>query len=57
MIGIDQALRGEFELLDAILFGDHCVQLLGTADVIRAHLPKTPILFNQLCSISAALEK
>jgi benzoyl-CoA reductase subunit C len=48
---IDQALRGEFEVLDAILFGDHCVQLLGTADVIRAHLPKTPILFNQLCSI------
>lgn len=48
---IDQALRGEFEVLDAILFGDHCVQLLGTADVIRAHLPTKPILFNQLCSI------
>lgn len=48
---IDQALRGEFEMLDAILFGDHCVQLLGTADVIRAHLPTKPILFNQLCSV------
>ncbi len=48
---IDQALRGEFDFLDAILFGDHCVQLLGTADVIRAHMPKMPILFNQLCSI------
>jgi bcr-type benzoyl-CoA reductase subunit C len=48
---IDQALRGEFEVLDAILFGDHCVQLLGTADVIRAHIPEKPILFNQLCSI------
>ena len=48
---IDQALRGEFDVLDAILFGDHCVQLLGTADVIRAHLPGKPILFNQLCSI------
>jgi benzoyl-CoA reductase/2-hydroxyglutaryl-CoA dehydratase subunit BcrC/BadD/HgdB len=48
---IDQALRGEFDFLDAILFGDHCVQLLGTADVIRAHMPKKPILFNQLCSI------
>ncbi len=48
---IDQALRGEFEVLDAILFGDHCVQLLGTADVIRASLPRMPILFNQLCSI------
>ena len=28
---IDQALRGEFDVFDAILFGDHCVQLLGTA--------------------------
>ena len=33
------------------MFGDHCVQLLGTADVIRANLPGLPILFNQLCSI------
>jgi benzoyl-CoA reductase subunit C len=48
---IDQALRGEFAGLDAIMFGDHCVQLLGTADVIRAHIPGLPILFNQLCSI------
>jgi benzoyl-CoA reductase subunit C len=48
---IDQALRGEFDVFDAILFGDHCVQLLGTADVIRAHMPSKPILFNQLCSI------
>ena len=48
---IDQALRGEFDVFDAILFGDHCVQLLGTADVIRAHIPNKPILFNQLCSI------
>jgi bcr-type benzoyl-CoA reductase subunit C len=51
---IDQALRGEFEVLDAILFGDHCVQLLGTADVIRANIPNKPILFNQLCSILEA---
>ncbi len=48
---IDQALRGEFAVLDAILFGDHCVQLLGTADVIRAEVPGLPILFNQLCSV------
>ena len=48
---IDQALRGEFAVLDAILFGDHCVQLLGTADVIRAEVPNLPILFNQLCSV------
>ncbi|MGE0232977.1 MAG: 2-hydroxyacyl-CoA dehydratase subunit D [Flavobacteriaceae bacterium] len=48
---VDQAMRGEFAFLDAILFGDHCVQLLGTADIIRDHLPDTPILFNQLISI------
>lgn len=48
---VDQAMRGEYAVLDAILFGDHCVQLLGTADVIRAEVPGLPILFNQLCSI------
>jgi benzoyl-CoA reductase subunit C len=48
---VDQAMRGEFDDLDAIMFGDHCVQLLGTADVIRGHKPDLPILFNQLCSI------
>jgi len=46
----DQAMRGEFDFLDAILFGDHCVQLLGTADILRDHMPKLPILFNQLIS-------
>ncbi len=48
---VDQAMRGEFDFLDAIMFGDHCVQLLGTADILRLHMPKLPILFNQLCSI------
>jgi bcr-type benzoyl-CoA reductase subunit C len=51
---VDQALRGELDLLDAVLFGDHCVQLLGTADILRQHLPKLPILFNQLCTIMDA---
>jgi len=50
----DQLMRGEFEFLDAILFGDHCVQLLGTADAIRSEMPEVPILFNQLiASLSA----
>src|SRR5262245_31816777 len=48
---VDQAMRGEFAFLDAIMFGDHCVQLLGTADILREHMPDLPILFNQLCSI------
>ncbi|WP_417725646.1 2-hydroxyacyl-CoA dehydratase subunit D [Salipiger sp.] len=47
---VDQVMRGAFDGLDAILFGDHCVQLLGTADVIRAEKPDLPILFNQLCT-------
>ncbi|SMH54697.1 2-hydroxyacyl-CoA dehydratase subunit D [Mesorhizobium australicum] len=47
---IDQTMRGSFDCLDAIMFGDHCVQLLGTADTIRAERPELPILFNQLCT-------
>jgi benzoyl-CoA reductase subunit C len=47
---IDQTMRGSFDGLDAIMFGDHCVQLLGTADTIRAERPELPILFNQLCT-------
>jgi bcr-type benzoyl-CoA reductase subunit C len=47
---VDQALKGEYAFLDAIMFGDHCVQLLGAADVIRCNMPDTRILFNQLIS-------
>lgn len=47
---VDQALKGRFDFLDAILFGDHCVQLLGTADAIRWNRPDLKILFNQLIS-------
>src|ERR1700684_4662273 len=47
---VDQALKGEFAFLDAIMFGDHCVQLLGSADAIRCYMPETRILFNQLIS-------
>ncbi len=48
---VDQTMRGRFDGLDAIMFGDHCVQLLGTADIIRAEKPDLPILFNQLCTV------
>jgi benzoyl-CoA reductase subunit C len=47
---VDQAMKGKFAFLEAIMFGDHCVQLLGTADIVRWHQPKLPILFNQLIS-------
>lgn len=51
---VDQAMRGEFAFLDAILFGDHCVQLLGSADILRDQCPDLPILFNQLISSLSA---
>lgn len=47
---VDQALKGRFDFLDAIMFGDHCVQLLGTADAVHWNVPDLKILFNQLIS-------
>ncbi|MGE0231072.1 MAG: 2-hydroxyacyl-CoA dehydratase subunit D [Flavobacteriaceae bacterium] len=47
---VDQAARQEFKVLDAIMFGDHCVQLLGMADAIRMQLPDTKVIFFQLIS-------
>jgi len=47
---VDQAAKGDFSLLDGILFGDHCVQLLGAADAIRMQLPQTRVIFYQLIS-------
>jgi benzoyl-CoA reductase subunit C len=47
---VDQAAKGDFAFLDGILFGDHCVQLLGAADAIRMQLPNTRVIFYQLIS-------
>jgi benzoyl-CoA reductase subunit C len=47
---VDQAAKGDLGLLDGILFGDHCVQLLGAADAIRMQLPETRVIFYQLIS-------
>jgi bcr-type benzoyl-CoA reductase subunit C len=47
---VDQACKGEFDFLDAIMFGDHCVQVLGAADIVRSKLPKTRVHFYQLIS-------
>lgn len=47
---VDQAARDEFKVLDAIMFGDHCVQLLGAADAIRMQLTDTRVIFFQLIS-------
>jgi len=47
---VNQTVSDEFQFLDAIMLGDHCVQLLGTADVMRNHMPEVPILYDQLVS-------
>lgn len=47
---VDQCGKGEYDFLDAIMFGDHCVQVLGAADVVRAKLPNTRVHFYQLIS-------
>lgn len=47
---VDQAAKGDLAVLDAIMFGDHCVQLLGAADAVRMSLPDTRVIFFQLIS-------
>lgn len=47
---VDQGAKGDLGILDAIMFGDHCVQLLGAADAVRQLLPNTRVIFFQLIS-------
>jgi benzoyl-CoA reductase subunit C len=44
---VDQATKGDFEYVDAIMFGDHCVQMLSAADVIRLRMPNIQVGFYQ----------
>ena len=46
----DQAATGRFDQYDAIFMADHCIQLIGAADVVRALLPDTPVFFGMLNS-------
>ncbi|HET7399871.1 MAG TPA: 2-hydroxyacyl-CoA dehydratase family protein [Intrasporangium sp.] len=43
----DQAAKGKLGIYDAYFVADHCVQLLGAADVMRFTSPQTPIYFGQ----------
>lgn len=45
---VDQNLKGKFDYLDSIMFGDHCVQLLSAADIIRVQNPELHVGFYQL---------
>lgn len=44
---VDQASKGDFDYVDAIMFGDHCVQILSAADIVRNRLPETQVGFYQ----------
>lgn len=45
---VDQATKGDLDFLDTIIFGDHCVQMLSAADVVRVRRPQLHIGFHQL---------
>jgi benzoyl-CoA reductase subunit C len=44
----DQAATGRFDIYDGVFMADHCIQLVGAADVVRAVLPDTPVFFGML---------
>lgn len=45
---VDQATEDKLDFLDAIIFVDHCMQLLSAADVMRVSKPQLKIHFHQL---------
>jgi len=46
----DQAATGRFDGYDALFLADHCIQLIGAADVMLAVLPDIPVFFGMLIS-------
>jgi benzoyl-CoA reductase subunit C len=44
----DQAATGRFDTYDAVLMADHCIQLIGAADVVRELMPDTTVFFGML---------
>lgn len=46
----DQAATGRLDVYDAVLMADHCIQLVGAADVVRMVVPQTPVRFGMLNS-------
>ena len=46
----DQAATGRLDCYDALFLADHCIQLIGAADVVRTVLPQTPVFFGMLIS-------
>lgn len=46
----DQAATGRFDLYDGVFTADHCIQLLGSADIVRALNPDKTVFLGMLNS-------
>ncbi len=44
----DSAAKGRLDIYDGFFLADHCIQLLGAVDVVRAEVPDCPVYFGQL---------
>lgn len=44
----DAAAKGLLDVYDGFFLGDHCTQLLGAVDVVRAEVPDAPVFLGQL---------
>jgi bcr-type benzoyl-CoA reductase subunit C len=45
---VDQAVTGRLDGYDGLFLADHCISLVGAADVVRAVNPGTPVFFGML---------
>jgi benzoyl-CoA reductase subunit C len=46
----DQAATGRLDIYDAVLTADHCIQLVGSTDVVRMLRPETSVFFGMLAT-------
>jgi len=46
----DQSATGRLDCFDAFFLADHCIQLIGAADVVREVVTDRPFVFEQLIS-------
>jgi len=45
---VDQAVTGRLDGYDGLFLADHCISLVGAADVVRSVNPGTPVFFGML---------
>lgn len=46
----DQAATGRFDIYDGVFMADHCIQLIGSADIVRSLKPDTTVFLGMLNS-------